>query len=130
MDWSEMPDGVLDGMDWLLSNLCLAFMLEEWQEAEVVAPCAIASLRDQLEELRMEQEELGNSCPDVAVEVERANEQLWFCLDGLDEWLASPSSEGLVAIEAGLREAEEWLEQAGSLAQDVEDTVGLEFVMC
>lgn len=129
MDWNEMPNGVLDGLDWLLGNLCLAFMLADWTEAEAGAPGAIASLREQLEELRMEQEELGTSSVEleaVAAEMERANEQLWVCLDGLENWLLQPTSEGLQGIEADVRRAEAWLQHAGMQAEDTEESLCLE----
>lgn len=133
MDWNEMPNGVLDGMDWLLSNLCLAFLLDRWEEAETVAPCAIASLREQLEELRVEGEELGAATPElesVATEIERANEQLWVCLDGLEEWLVQPTAERLAGLEQELRRAEECLEQAGAAAEETGENIHLELLLC
>ena len=97
MNWDEMPDGVLDGMQWLLGNLCLALLSEQWDEVGRKLPYAIDDLRDQL-----------STVPDLYAQ---ACEQLSDCLDLLDRWAEEPTPEGLMEIEREYRVAERSVEQ-------------------
>jgi len=109
-------------MEWLLANLCQAFLGEESLDQ---APDALEALREQLDYLNAEQASVCEEMAPLAEELGALNGELWSCLDHLEGWLSDPHAEGLIAIEESYRLAESALESLGERTLEREHELGL-----